>query len=388
MPIAPPRAIDALNPGLTFPRGRAGTARTGDRPMEFGMFHEFARMPGQSDAQTFSNGFEEVDLAERWGLEVMWLAELHVDPERSVLAAPLTIASAIATRTKRMKIGIAVQVLPLCHPLRLAEEVTTVDHISQGRLIMGVGRSGFPRTYEAYGISYAESRERFAEVLEIMRRAFTSDRFSFQGQFYHFDDVCLMPKPYQSPFPEIRIAATSPDTYAMIGALGYPIFCATRLGDLSELGPAIAAYREAWSRAGHPGEGQVFLRVPVYLAETAERARAEPEASVMHFYRVLGQRIEQSAVSAGARAIENRSGRGQKLQSITYDEVLQHKIIAGTPDMVEERLQGLRAELGLNGILAEMNCGGQIERPRMLTSLQLLCEQVMPRFKPSPVAKA
>ena len=111
----------------------------------------------------------------RAGLDVMWLAELHSAPERSVLAAPLNIASAIATRTKRMKIGIAVQVLPLCHPLRIAEEATTVDHISHGRLILGVGRSGFPRTYQAYGISYAESRERFAEVMEILKRAWTQE---------------------------------------------------------------------------------------------------------------------------------------------------------------------------------------------------------------------
>jgi len=352
--------------------------------MEFGMFHEFARMPGQSDADTFKAGFEEVDAAERWGLDVMWLAELHVDPDRSVLAAPLTLASAIAARTKRMKLGIAVQVLPLCHPLRLAEEVTTVDHIGEGRLIMGVGRSGFARTYEAYGISYAESRERFQEVLEILRRSFTQDRFSFDGAFYKFDNVCLVPKPYTQPTPEIRIASTSPDTYAVNGALGYPIFVATRLGDLSELAPLLATYREAWVKAGHPGEGQVFLRVPVYLAETAERARSEPEESVMHFYRYLGQRIEQSATSAGARAIENRAARGLKLQSIDYDEALRNKIIVGTPDQVEERLNGLRSELGLNGILAEMNCGGRIPRQQMMTSLQLLCEQVIPRFKDAP----
>src|SRR5579863_6161760 len=167
--------------------------------MEFGMFHEFQRMPGQTEAEAFATSFEQVDAAEQSGLDVMWLAELHSAPERSVLAAPLNIASAIATRTRRMKIGIAVQVLPLCHPIRIAEEATTVDHISHGRLIMGVGRSGFPRTYEAYGISYAESRERFAEVLEILRRSFTQDRFSFDGAFYKFENVCLVPKPYTQP---------------------------------------------------------------------------------------------------------------------------------------------------------------------------------------------
>jgi len=348
--------------------------------MEFGMFHEFQRVPGQTEAAAFAESFEQVDAAERWGLDAMWLAELHVAPDRSVLAAPLNIASAIATRTTRMKIGIAVQVLPLCHPLRLAEEASTVDHISHGRLIFGVGRSGFPRTYEAYGISYAESRERFAEVLEIVRRAWTQERFSFDGQFYKFDNVCLVPKPYQTPHPEIRIAATSPDTYPAIGKLGYPIFCAVRLGTLSELAPNLQAYREAYAAAGHPGRGQVFLRVPVYVAETEARARAEPQDSIMHFYRYLGAQLTDSASRAGARAIEQRAERGQRLQTIDYDEVLREKIIVGTPRMVADRLHALREELGLDGILAEMNCGSRIPHAQVLRSLELLCQAVMPEF--------
>ncbi len=349
--------------------------------MEFGMFHEFQRSPGQTEAAAFAEAFEQVDAAERWGLDAMWLAELHVAPERSVLAAPLTIAAAIAARTKRMKIGTAVQVLPLCHPLRLAEEAATVDQISHGRLIFGVGRSGFPRTYEAYGIPYAESRERFAEVLEIVRRAWTQERFSFEGKFYRFHDLCLVPKPYQQPLPDIRIAATSPDTYAAIGAMGYPIFCAVRLGTLSELGPLLHAYRDAYAAAGHPGHGQVFLRVPVYLADTETRARDEPESSIMHFYRVLGAQLEQSAGSSGARAIEQRAERGQKLQSIDYDEVLREKIIVGTPQMVTDRLAELREELGIDGILAELNCGSRIPHARVMHSLELLCSSVMPAFR-------
>jgi alkanesulfonate monooxygenase SsuD/methylene tetrahydromethanopterin reductase-like flavin-dependent oxidoreductase (luciferase family) len=113
--------------------------------MEFGVFHEFPRATGQSETQAFDGSFEQVDAAERWGLDVMWLAELHAAPTRSVLSAPLNVATAVATRPKRMKIGTAVQVLPLCHPLRVAEEAATVDQISHGRLIFGVGRSGFPK---------------------------------------------------------------------------------------------------------------------------------------------------------------------------------------------------------------------------------------------------
>ena len=81
--------------------------------MEFGIFHEFPSLPGRSHADAFAQSFELVDGAERWGLDAMWLGELHFDPGRSVLSAPLCIASAIAMRTQRMKIGLAVQVLPL-----------------------------------------------------------------------------------------------------------------------------------------------------------------------------------------------------------------------------------------------------------------------------------
>ncbi len=123
------------------------------------------------------------------------------------------------------------------------------------------------------------------------------------------------------------------------------------------------------------------MRVPVYVAPTEQRARSEPEESVMHFYRYLGQRIEESASLDGARAIENRAARGQRLQNITYDEVLGSKIIVGTPQQVVDRLSELREKLGLSGILAEMNCGNRIPHQQVLTSLQLLCEEVIPKFK-------
>src|SRR5712691_8190330 len=262
---------------------------------EFGVFHEFSRSAGQPDAEAFAQSFAQVDAAERWGLDVIWLAELHFLPERSVASAPLQIAGAIATRTRRMKIGIAVQVLPLCHPLRLAEEVATLDHISQGRVIFGVGRSGFPRTYEAYGVPYGESRERFAEVLEVLKRSWSDQRLSFEGTFYKFQNVAVVPKPLQKPHPPLRVAASSADTFPAIGAMGLPIFVAVRLGTMEELGPHIAAYREAYRSAGHAGQGEVYLRVPIYVGETEASARADPEQSIMQFYRTLGAQLEDSA---------------------------------------------------------------------------------------------
>jgi alkanesulfonate monooxygenase SsuD/methylene tetrahydromethanopterin reductase-like flavin-dependent oxidoreductase (luciferase family) len=347
---------------------------------EFGIFHEFSRSAGQTDAEAFAHSFAQVDAAERLGLDVVWLAELHFLPERSVASAPLVIASAIAARTRRIKIGIAVQVLPLCHPLRLAEEVATLDHVSGGRIIFGIGRSGFPRTYEAYGIPYGESRERFAEVLEIIRRGWSCERFSFEGGFYKFHNITIVPRPLQQPHPPLRIAATSADTYPAIGAMGLPIFVAVRLGTLEELSPSIAAYRAAYRAAGHAGDGQVYLRVPIYVGETEASARAEPEQSIMQFYRTLGLQLEDSAKRPGMRAGDQRAERGQALQTISYADALRDKVIVGTPASVATRLDEVRQRLGLNGVLAELNCGGLIPADQVMRSLKLLCEEVAPRF--------
>ncbi|HEX5319501.1 MAG TPA: LLM class flavin-dependent oxidoreductase, partial [Stellaceae bacterium] len=249
-----------------------------------------------------------------------------------------------------------------------------------GRLIFGVGRSGFPRTYEAYGVPYGESRERFAETLEILKKAWTEERFSYQGKYYSFDNVALTPKPYQQPWPEIRIAANSADTFPQIAKLGHAVFVAVRLGTIEELGPNIQAYRKAWKEAGHPGEGQVFLRAPVYVADTDKEAMEEPEESIMYFYRYLGERLEDSATRAGVRQVEDRAARGRRLQEISYEDALREKLIVGSPGRVADRLMELKENLGLDGILAEMNCGTKIPHEHVMKSLRLLCEEVKPKF--------
>ena len=348
--------------------------------MEFGMFHEFPSLPGRSDSEAFDEAMEQVDAAERLGLDVMWLAELHFEPRRSVLSAPLSIASAIAARTRRIKIGIAVQVLPLCHPLRLAEEAATVDQLSHGRLIFGVGRSGVAQTYEAYGVPYAESRDRFREILDVVERAWTQPSFSYNGQYHSFKEVAVVPKPYQRPMPPIRIAASTPDTFLAIGRRGVPIFASTRHTTWGDLASQIQTYHDAWEEAGHPGRGQVFVSAPTYLAETEERARAEPKASIMHFYHEQANLLEGAARLVDPETAARRMRRVDQLRSMRYEDGLRNHALAGTPEAIAERLQTLRREIGLTGILAELNCGGLIPHQQVLTAMRLLCENVKPRL--------
>jgi alkanesulfonate monooxygenase SsuD/methylene tetrahydromethanopterin reductase-like flavin-dependent oxidoreductase (luciferase family) len=348
--------------------------------MEFGMFHEFPSLPGRTESEAFDEAMEQVEAAERLGLDVMWLAELHFEPRRSVLSAPLSIASAIAARTRRLKIGIAVQVLPLCHPLRLAEEAATVDQLSHGRLIFGVGRSGVAQTYEAYGVSYAESRDRFREILDIVEQAWNKPSFSYQGKYHSFKDVAVVPKPYQKPVPPIRIAASTPDTFPAIGRRGAAIFASVRHTTWSDLAKQIDSYHEAWKEAGHPGRGQVFVSAPTYIAATDERARAEPKESIMHFYHEQANLLEGAAKLVDPETAARRMRRVNQLRNLDYDEAVHTNALVGTPAMITEQLSALRQEIGLSGILAELNCGGLIPHQKVVSAMRLLCEEVKPIF--------
>ncbi len=348
--------------------------------MEFGMFHEFPTLAGRPDADAFAQGMAQVEAAERWGLDAMWLAELHFVPKRSVLSFPLGVAAAIAARTERMKIGIAVQVLPLAHPLRIAEDAATVDQLSRGRLIFGVGRSGLPRTYEAYGISYAESRERFSEALEIIKLAWTQPSVTYAGKFHRIENVVAMPKPFQQPLPDIRIAATSPDTFVTNGKLGYPIFVAVRTERFADLVPDIRRYREAFQAAGHPGKpASICACPPMSPRPTRERAtRPGPAFSSCSGRTPRSSRTRPPRPTSPA-AIE-RAKHADRLVNASYEETLGQQVLSGSPDTFAAQLREVRDELGLDGILAELNCSGTIPHDNVMTALRLLCQEVMPQF--------
>ena len=340
--------------------------------MEVGVFTEFSIPPGTSHTNAFDEAMTEVTTAEALGFDLVSLAEIHFQRDRSVLASPLVIAAAIAARTTRMRIGIAVQVLPLSHPLHLAEDVATIDQLSHGRLDFGVGRSGLPDHYRGYNIPYAESRDRFFETLDIVKRAWAEDRFTYEGRYFQFRDVSVMPKPYQKPYPPIRVAATTDETYPLVGRMGLPIYLAVRTTGVAHLKKNIGTYHAAWQAAGHPGRGEVALIVPVYVAENAQAAREEPKASMQHFLRSIGEML--------ATGTTKRKEDGERLLHMPYDEVLKELAVYGTPEAVADRLIELREALGYSTLSVWMNSGGQVPHERVMRSMRLFAERVMPRL--------
>jgi alkanesulfonate monooxygenase SsuD/methylene tetrahydromethanopterin reductase-like flavin-dependent oxidoreductase (luciferase family) len=360
--------------------------------MHVGLVMECDYRAGVTQEEAFDEVFTQMEVAETGGLDGVWLAERHfAAPGRpldafgtgipSVASAPLILASAIAARTRRVRIGIAVSVLPLSHPIRMAEEAATVDQISKGRLDFGVGRSGFPAAYAGYAIPYEESRERFRECLDVIRTAWTSDRFSYAGKHYAFDDVCVLPKPYQKPTPPIRIAATTRETFPQVGEMGAPIFVGLRGFDVPQVATQLDVYRQAWRAAGHPGSGNVFLRIPVYVAETPARACAEPRETTMRSYQRLARQFARTAGAAGTTSSEDRQERAASLSQVSYDELLRDRLAYGTPEIVAGRLEALRATLGLAGVVIEPNVGGGMPPEMVLRSLRLFAREVVPRLR-------
>ena len=346
--------------------------------MDFGLFLEFPCRDGMAESEAFAECFRLVDEAEAQGVPSVWLAEYHFAPI-SVLASPITVASAIAARTQRIRIGLAVVVLPLGHPVRFAEDLATLDHISKGRLEFGIGRGTFPDTHDGFNSPFEESRDRFNEYLEVILKAWTTEQFSFEGKYYNYKDLYVRPKPVQTPHPPIWVGVTSAETFPLIGRMGYPIIInPSRVFALADLASYIEQFRQAWQEAGHAGKAKVGLRVPVYVAETAETAYSEPQASAMTSVRGLGERVAGSASRAGTTG--DWGAQAERIRAMTYDDWLRDKVIFGTPDAVVERIHQLTEDLQLDQVLYEINFGRQLPCELQVKNLRMISDKVLPRF--------
>jgi len=190
--------------------------------MKIGLFYLFSEFGNVPQDRIFGEVLDEIDYGEELGFDSVWLPEHHFSVY-GTLGNPMTFASAISQRTKRMLIGTAVMVLPFQHPLRLAEDAALVDALSGGRLLLGMGRGYQVPEFDVFGIPQDASRAMFMESLDIIKMAFTEDNFSYNGKFWKVKNATVFPKPIQKPHPPIYWAGISPTTYELAGRLGYNV---------------------------------------------------------------------------------------------------------------------------------------------------------------------
>ena len=199
---------------------------------------------------------------------------------------------------------------------------------------------------------------------------------NYQGKHYAFTNVGVIPKPLQRPYPPMRVAATTAETFPMMGRQGFPLFIGLRGSDLEMNVSHLEKYREAWREAGHPGNGDVYVRLPIYVAETEEAAYEDPRESTLNNYRSRGEGYASRAEGAGTA--EERAEFARRIAAAGYDDLLRTRLAYGTPDAVIARLQQLQSDLGLSGVIMEPNVGGGIPRDKVYNSVRLFAERVAP----------
>ena len=326
--------------------------------MELGIFLEFRVSEGGTEIEAFNDSLVLVNEAEQLGVDSLWLAEYHFSPGR-VMSSPIAILSNIAARTERIRLGTAVMLLPLANPVRVAEEVATLDLVSGGRVEFGIGRGTFPNVHEGFNSPFAESRGRFEESLEIILKAWTNQTFSFEGEHYNLKDLQVTPKPYQKPHPPVRIGVTSAESFPTTGRMGHDMLINhSRVFTLAGLKPQIEEYHKAWKDAGHEGKGKVGLRVPIYLSDDPQKAHDEPMESTLSSMGRMSDRVASNAKYDGHTG--NWIQEAETIAGMSYDDWFRDKVAYGTPEAVTEKLQRLTEELGLNQILFEVDFGNKI----------------------------
>ncbi len=329
--------------------------------MKFGVFSVVDHYPDalpRTTAAFYAELLEQAEAAEDLGFESFWVAEHHFHEYGGIPRPPIWMAAA-AQRTRRIRLGAAVVVLPFDHPLRVAEDYAMVDVMSGGRLVLGVGSGYLAHEFHGFGIDPAEKRERFDEALEIVRRAWQGERFSYEGRFHRISDVKLNVVPLQRPHPPFWIAVLRNEAAAFVGRRRLPVMMIpyATTEDLSELGATVTAFTQAFVEAGgRPADATVPFGLHTYCSESADDARADAKAAMDRYVR--------TRLYARQRA---------------FDTLVERDLIAvGGPDDVA-RVAQRYAAAGLTHFLAITNFGG-LAHDKVLRSMERLAKHVLPRF--------
>jgi alkanesulfonate monooxygenase SsuD/methylene tetrahydromethanopterin reductase-like flavin-dependent oxidoreductase (luciferase family) len=350
--------------------------------VKFGLFYQLPSTADQSEPARYQETIEQIVLADQFGFDVAWLAELHFFRNFSIMPSPLMVAVAVAQRTRRIRLGTAVTLLPFHHPLRAAEEAATADLLTGGRLEYGVGRGTIAVHFQGFGMARDESRERFEEALEIIVRAWTEERITYKGRFYQVADIAVEPRPLQKPYPPIRIAANSPETAEFAGRKGYDVLVASPINPVPGFYEHIRAYRAALktgARPEHPGDVAALFFVCPQTSRAA--ARAEAERSLLHYFRTIGEQ----AMLGGRGQYEGSYAYLEQVRAraaaMTYETVDETMAVYGSPAECIARINDVYQHSGIDQLVCWFNAGGLIPHRDVMATMERFASQVIPAVR-------
>jgi alkanesulfonate monooxygenase SsuD/methylene tetrahydromethanopterin reductase-like flavin-dependent oxidoreductase (luciferase family) len=343
--------------------------------MDIGIFVNPLYEDGNTDPQEkFHESLTRIRQAEEWGFASAWITEHHF-LRYSRPSSPVLLAAA-AAQTERIRLGTGVVVLPFHDPVRLAEDLATLDHISGGRVDVGIGRGLFPAEFDGFAIELEESKPRFDEALEVLLKAWTSDEpFSYRGTYNKYEDIVVYPRPLQRPHPPLCSPCVSPGSFERAVSRGFNGLVGAYMTPIETLKETAFGPWEAAKKEFNAPHLRNLHNEIVYVAETREQAYKEAERPIMEYVRAAGQIWGDPNDPRWANELGPVWQQMVSFfQTVTWDEVFEKLVIAGDPDFVTERFLEF-SECGVDELLV-YPCDFDFDQTTR--SLRLIAEEVAP----------
>lgn len=325
--------------------------------------------------ELYAHWLEQIDAAEELGFDSLWVTEHHFRFFGGMLPNPQVLLAAAAQRTKRMRLGASVSLLPMHHPIRIAEDFAMVDLVSDGRLNFGAGRGMHPLEYAVFGADWNTAQLRLPEALDVIVRAWTDDAFEWAGEHYRYPKLTVYPKPVQKPHPPIYVTANKdPESFRMIGRRGYHLMTLPWIFTNEVQRSRVELYLDAVREGGHAVESKdVFVMYPAYIGESDEQARAEV-IEPWHRWR-------QFALEALALDPSKGEAYDKVFRHLGYDAmVAENRGVFGGPETCVRHLQRICDIVDPTHIGLVFHFGG-LPQAKVLKSMERFTDMVAPALR-------
>ncbi|EJU14981.1 F420-dependent methylene-tetrahydromethanopterin reductase [Sphingomonas sp. LH128] len=351
--------------------------------LRFGVYCEMQTAPEKSEQELLWDVFHQIEHADQMGYYSYNLIEHHCFASFGTSANPLAMFAAAAQRTTDIRFRTLCHTLPLHNPMVLAGEIAQTDILTGGRLELGFGR-GHGWLYPPLGIAMEESQGRYQEGLDLLELAWTKDRFSYHGEYFDVDNVSVVPKPVQKPYPKAYMTGTSGKNFELAAEKGWGIVCGGP-APYDVFAPGIATYRAACQKSGAVPD--IGYNRAIFLAEDENTAMREGREAILNFFEFNIRPHDSLRGNAPLRDRLNASGYQfyasdvlQSLRNFSFEQIVENELAwVGTPAQITKKLAAFHDKVKFNefNIIAHY---GNIEPWKAVRNQELFAREVMPAF--------
>lgn len=350
--------------------------------LRYGTFHELEVRGRSQEAEiaAFDNALAQVELADQLGYASSWFVEHHFTRGFSHSSAPELVLASITQRTKRIRLGFGVVLLPFAHPIRVVERIATLDILSGGRIDFGTGKGASPLEYQAFKRPFEQSRELWEDhldtVLEIM--AADSREVTLEGgEYYEVPGVSVLPRVIQKPSPPVWVASTTLDGFLAAARRGLHLLCMPILKGIDALAEDIAEYKKCLAEHGFdPAERRIGIMLPWHVAETQAEADEAADAMLWYIRRQVNLIAPPGYMDAQHATQKVFSQLEAGLSPERSMDLLREHLMVMISD-VENSKQAVKriAEAGATDVLGQFQVGG-LDHERVVRSMRLFASEV------------